>query len=90
MPTFAGEGCCVVSTTDLYGRIIDFLGQSRYFLFKVAPQYCTHEAEWTPFQIHYFSENLVALGIPGPLDLYPGTLTTNHRGGLGEKHTEYF
>jgi hypothetical protein len=25
-----------------------------------------HEAEWTPFQIHYFSENLVALGIePG-------------------------
>jgi hypothetical protein len=31
---------------------------------------CTHEAEWTPFQIHYFSENLVAPGIePGPLDL---------------------
>jgi hypothetical protein len=26
---------------------------------------------------HYFSENLVVLGIePGPLDLYPGTLTT--------------
>jgi hypothetical protein len=22
-----------------------------------------HEAEWTPFQTHYFSENLVALGI---------------------------
>jgi hypothetical protein len=35
------------------------------------------EVEWTPFQTHYFSENLVALGIePGPLDLYPGTLTT--------------
>jgi hypothetical protein len=31
---------------------------------------CTHEAEWTPFQTHYFSENLVAPGIePGPLDL---------------------
>jgi hypothetical protein len=31
---------------------------------------CTHEAEWTPFQNHYFSENLEALGIePGPLDL---------------------
>jgi hypothetical protein len=30
----------------------------------------THEAEWTPFQTHYFSENLVAAGIePGPLDL---------------------
>jgi hypothetical protein len=25
-----------------------------------------HEAEWTPFQTHYFSENLIALGIePG-------------------------
>jgi hypothetical protein len=31
---------------------------------------CTHEAEWTPFQTHYFSENLVAPGIePGLLDL---------------------
>jgi hypothetical protein len=29
-----------------------------------------HEAEWTPFQTHYFSEYLVAPGIePGPLDL---------------------
>jgi hypothetical protein len=29
-----------------------------------------HEAEWTLFQTHYFSENLVAPGIePGPLDL---------------------
>jgi hypothetical protein len=36
-----------------------------------------NEAEWTPFQTHYFSENLVASGIePGPLDLVPGTLTT--------------
>jgi hypothetical protein len=27
---------------------------------------CPHEAEWTPFQTHYFSENLVALGVePG-------------------------
>jgi hypothetical protein len=31
---------------------------------------CTHKAEWTLFQTHYFSESLVALGIePGPLDL---------------------
>jgi hypothetical protein len=31
---------------------------------------CTHEAEWTPFQTRYFSENLVAPGIePEPLDL---------------------
>jgi hypothetical protein len=28
----------------------------------------THEAEWTPFQAHYFSENLVVLGIErGPV-----------------------
>jgi hypothetical protein len=37
---------------------------------------CTHEVEWTPFQTHYFSENLVAPGIePGSMDLSPGTLT---------------
>jgi hypothetical protein len=31
---------------------------------------CTQEAEWTPTQTHYFSENLVVPGIePGPLDL---------------------
>jgi hypothetical protein len=31
---------------------------------------CTHKAEWTPFQTHYFSENLVAPGIElGTLDL---------------------
>jgi hypothetical protein len=24
---------------------------------------CTHEAEWTPFQTHYFSENVIAPGI---------------------------
>jgi hypothetical protein len=36
-----------------------------------------NEAEWTPFQTHYFSENVVAQGIePGPLDLKPGTLTS--------------
>jgi hypothetical protein len=36
-----------------------------------------YEAERTPFQTRYFSENLVAPGIePGPLDLQPGTLTT--------------
>jgi hypothetical protein len=30
----------------------------------------TRETEWTLFQTHYFSENLVEPGIePGPLDL---------------------
>jgi hypothetical protein len=32
---------------------------------------------WTPFQTHYFSENLVAPEIePGHLNLWLGTLTT--------------
>jgi hypothetical protein len=35
------------------------------FSFKYLLSY-PHEAEWTPFQTHYFSENLVAPGIePG-------------------------
>jgi hypothetical protein len=59
----------VVSVTDPHGRILGSLDLSRYFSIKLLLS-CTHEAEWTPFQTHYFSENLVALGIePGPLDL---------------------
>jgi hypothetical protein len=51
----------VGSAAEPYGRILGFLDRSRYF--------CTHEAEWTPFQTHY-SENLVAPGIePELLDL---------------------
>jgi hypothetical protein len=42
-----------------YGHILTFLGRSRYFFFQVAP----HQAEWTPFQTHYCSENLVEPGI---------------------------
>jgi hypothetical protein len=45
--------------------IFGFLDRSRYFSFKQLLSY-PHEAEWTPYQIHYFSENLVELGIePG-------------------------
>jgi hypothetical protein len=54
--------------TDPYGHILDFLDWSCYFFFQVAPQ--LYEAEWTPFQTHYCSEILIALGIePGTLDL---------------------
>jgi hypothetical protein len=38
VPTFADKGCCVVSTTDLYSRILGFLDRSRYYFFQVAPQ----------------------------------------------------
>jgi hypothetical protein len=66
---FAGRGCHVVSMTDPYGLIFGFLDRSRYFSFKQFLS-CTHEAEWTPFQTHYFSGNLAVPGIePGPPDL---------------------
>jgi hypothetical protein len=39
--------------TDPYGRILGFLDRSRYFSIKQLLS-CTHEAEWTPFQTHYF------------------------------------
>jgi hypothetical protein len=52
-----------------YGRNLDFLDRSCYFFFHIAPQLYSR-VEWTPFQTHYFSENLVTPGIePRPLDL---------------------
>jgi hypothetical protein len=36
--TFANRGCHVVSVTDPYSRILDFLDRSRYFFFQAAPQ----------------------------------------------------
>jgi hypothetical protein len=63
--TFEGGGYCVVSATAPYGRSLRFQDRSRYFSIKQLLS-CTHETEWTPFQTHYFSENLVAPGIePG-------------------------
>jgi CBS-domain-containing membrane protein len=50
---FADRGCHVVSVTDPYGRMLGFLDRSRYFSIKQLLN-CTHEAEWTPFQTHYF------------------------------------
>jgi hypothetical protein len=62
VPTFADRGCHVVSVTDPYGRVLDFLDRNRYFSSNWLLN-CTQEAEWIPFQTHYFSENLVASGI---------------------------
>jgi hypothetical protein len=57
------------SMTNPYVRTVGFLDRSRYFFFQVAPQLYS-QAEWTPFQTHYFSKNLVAPRIgTGPLDL---------------------
>jgi hypothetical protein len=69
VPNFADREYHVDSLMDPYDRILGFLDQSRYFFFQVIINY-THEAEWTAFQTHYFSENLVAPGIErGALDL---------------------
>jgi hypothetical protein len=38
VPTFAGRGRHMVSVTDPYGRILDFLDWSHYVFFQVAPQ----------------------------------------------------
>jgi hypothetical protein len=38
VPPFADRECCVVSITDPYGNILDFLDWSHYFFFQVAPQ----------------------------------------------------
>jgi hypothetical protein len=47
-----------------------FLDRDHYCFIHVVHSY-PHEAEWTPFQNHYFSENLVAPeiepGISGPV-----------------------
>jgi hypothetical protein len=68
VPTLVERGCHVVSVTDPYGRNLGYLNLSRYFFFQVAPQLYS-EAEWTPFQTHYFLENLVVPEIePEPLD----------------------
>jgi hypothetical protein len=52
----------VVTVTDPYDRILGFLDRSRYFSIKQLLS-CTHEAECTPFQTQYFSENVVVPGI---------------------------
>jgi hypothetical protein len=38
VPTFAGRGCCVVSSMNPHCRIIGFIDRSRYHFFQAAPQ----------------------------------------------------
>jgi hypothetical protein len=51
--TSADRGSHVVSVKDPHDRIFGFLDRSRYFSIKYLLS-CTHKAEWTPFQTHYF------------------------------------
>jgi hypothetical protein len=38
VPIFTDRKCQVVSATDPHGRILGFLGRSRYYFFQVARQ----------------------------------------------------
>jgi hypothetical protein len=38
VPTSADRRCHVISVTDPYGRILDFIDRNHYFLFRVAFQ----------------------------------------------------
>jgi hypothetical protein len=38
VPNLTIESCRVVSMADPYGRILDFLGRSRYYFVQAAPQ----------------------------------------------------
>jgi hypothetical protein len=50
----------MISATDPHSGLSQFSRPGdATFPFKYLLSY-PHEAEWTPFQIHYFSENLVA------------------------------
>jgi hypothetical protein len=83
VPTFADRG---VSSGQRGGSPatvnLSFLDRSRYFSFKQRLIY-PHEADWTPFQTHCYTENLVAPGIE-PRELWvssSGTLTTGPQRG---------
>jgi hypothetical protein len=60
----------VVSMADPLRRLSRFSRPEPLLFLPSSSSDVLNEAEWTPFQNHYFSENLVAPGIePGPLDL---------------------
>jgi hypothetical protein len=71
----------MVSVTDHYGHILEFLDRTLYFFFWAAPQ--LYSWGWgAPFQAHYFSANLVLPAIkPWPL---------GHRGGLPSQNRRNF
>jgi hypothetical protein len=59
LQTFTDRGCRVVNATDPHGRILDFLDWRCCYCFP-SNSSLVLEAELTPFQAHYFSEDLVA------------------------------
>jgi hypothetical protein len=55
------EGCYVVIAAEHTSVILSFPDQSQYYSFQYLLIYA-HEAEWTQFQTHYYSENEDASG----------------------------
>jgi hypothetical protein len=54
-----------------------FIRQHENLKFMAWVRERTHEDEWTPFQTHYFSENLIVPGIElWPLDYRGGQMKT--------------
>jgi hypothetical protein len=69
VPVFAVRSCHIVSVTDPHRKYSRFSRLELLLFFFKYLLNCTLEAEWTPFQTHYSSENLVAPVIePRPLD----------------------
>jgi hypothetical protein len=65
---FCRQGCRVVSAADPYVRNLDFSTPEPLPYFSSSSSIVLMRL--TPFQTHYFSENLVALGVErGPLEL---------------------
>jgi hypothetical protein len=60
----------MASARDHDRRNLGFLEPEPLLFHSISTSVVPNEAEWTPFQTHYFSENVVAPGIePGHLDL---------------------
>jgi hypothetical protein len=89
VPTFVDRGVSRGQRGG-YSTVVNlsFLDRIRYFFFSNSSSFTLTRAEWTPFQTHCYSENLVAQRIePGPLCQKPGTLTTRPQRRSSSYHT---
>jgi hypothetical protein len=81
VPTFADRGVPRGQRDGSLRPYSRFSRQEPLLFLPSSSSIVLNEAEWSPFQSHYISENVVEPGIePGPLDLQPGTLTTRPQG----------
>jgi hypothetical protein len=75
------EGCRVVSAADPLRSLISVFLTGAVIFLSSSSSFTIIRADWTPFQTHCYSENLVAPGIePGISRLGPETMTTRPQG----------